>query len=301
VFAVVYSFNVLNSFLNKISGVSLKTNLNSNNLTIKTFNTISYKSLFLLNNFSDIKNGSIFYCVYKNNFNYSNLLYYFSAVKYSNALKLLGSKLLVNNNLNFKFEQKNSKNVSFLFASSSSISNKFNKVNFIETLFNINHFSKSLSTIYSNYNSKFNLTSQYKIKYSVSDFFKNLNANTLNYMNVLFLRKNKVFNKGRYSRNRQNYRTGVYWCLYVNVVAVVGIYFWFYRFNMNFGYLWWLMYAFIVSMFFSKAVSFNLFNLKVLAYQIWKSFIWFFGIINTVLVEVLAGLNHFLKLLKAWF
>jgi len=24
------------------------------------------------------------------------------------------------------------------------------------------------------------------------------------------LRKNKVFNKGRYSRNRQNYRTGVY-------------------------------------------------------------------------------------------
>ncbi len=28
--------------------------------------------------------------------------------------------------------------------------------------------------------------------------------------NILFLRKNKVFNKGRYSRNRQTYRTGVY-------------------------------------------------------------------------------------------
>jgi hypothetical protein len=27
---------------------------------------------------------------------------------------------------------------------------------------------------------------------------------------VLFLRKNKIFNKGRYSRNRQLYRTGVY-------------------------------------------------------------------------------------------
>jgi hypothetical protein len=27
-----------------------------------------------------------------------------------------------------------------------------------------------------------------------------------------FLRKSKLFNKGRYSRNRQTYRTGAYWC-----------------------------------------------------------------------------------------
>jgi hypothetical protein len=210
VFAVVYSFNLLNSLLNKVSGITLKNNSNLNSLNVKTFSNVSYKNLFLLNDSCDIKNTSIFYCIYKNNFNYSNLLYFFSLIKYINALKILGTKLLVNNNLNYKFEQKNSKTVSFLFAKENSVVNKFNKVNFIETLFNINHFSNTLSTIYNNYNSKLNITSQYKIKYSVSDFFKNLNANTLNYMNIMFLRKNKVFNKGRYSRNRQNYRTGVY-------------------------------------------------------------------------------------------
>ena len=46
------------------------------------------------------------------------------------------------------------------------------------------------------------------IKYSSSSIAKFINNNT-NY-SVYFLRKNKSFNKGRYSRNRQNYRTGVY-------------------------------------------------------------------------------------------
>jgi hypothetical protein len=44
------------------------------------------------------------------------------------------------------------------------------------------------------------------IKFKSSDLFKHAKFN----INVNFLRKNKVFNKGRYSRNRQNYRTGVY-------------------------------------------------------------------------------------------
>ena len=35
-----------------------------------------------------------------------------------------------------------------------------------------------------------------------------------------FIRKSKSFNKGRYSRNRQVYRTGVYMCFYINVIAL---------------------------------------------------------------------------------
>jgi len=58
-----------------------------------------------------------------------------------------------------------------------------------------------------------------------------------NYFNsFFFLRKTKIFNKGRYSRNRQLYKTGVYFCLYINILAIYAIYFLFYRFTFNFGY-----------------------------------------------------------------
>jgi len=46
------------------------------------------------------------------------------------------------------------------------------------------------------------------IKFSSTSITKYINNNT-DY-SIYFLRKNKSFNKGRYSRNRQNYRTGVY-------------------------------------------------------------------------------------------
>jgi hypothetical protein len=46
------------------------------------------------------------------------------------------------------------------------------------------------------------------IKYSSTSLVKYINNSTD--FSVYFLRKNKSFNKGRYSRNRQNYRTGVY-------------------------------------------------------------------------------------------
>jgi len=58
-----------------------------------------------------------------------------------------------------------------------------------------------------------------------------------NYFNsFFFLRKTKIFNKGRYSRNRQLYKTGVYLCLYINIIVVYAVYFLYYRFIFNFGY-----------------------------------------------------------------
>ena len=84
-------------------------------------------------------------------------------------------------------------------------------------------FSKSLSST-----PKFNSTSINKL------------FNPSNYKNFefQFLRKNKVYNKGRYSRCRQNYRTGVYMCLYLSIVSIFGLYYWFYKFSFNFTYLW---------------------------------------------------------------
>ena len=90
------------------------------------------------------------------------------------------------------------------------------------SLLSITSLSNYLVKISQNFNKVF---SDITIKYSPSNFIKYIKQSNLNMYTILFLRKNKVFNKGRYSRNRQYYRTGVYWCLYVNIIAVVGIYF----------------------------------------------------------------------------
>jgi hypothetical protein len=53
----------------------------------------------------------------------------------------------------------------------------------------------------------------------------------------LVLRKTKSFNKSRYSRNRQYYRTGVYWCLWLNIILVFALYYVFYRYTFKFSYI----------------------------------------------------------------
>lgn len=108
--------------------------------------------------------------------------------------------------------------------------------------------------------------SNWTIKFNSSSIDKLLSP-LYNY-NLLFIRNFKVFNKGRYSRNRQYYRTGVYWCLYINIIAVVGMYYWFYRFTMNFGYLWWLFYSFFFSFVASRYIKYNLFSYNSLRHEI---------------------------------
>lgn len=92
----------------------------------------------------------------------------------------------------------------------------------------------------------------FKIFFQTSSLINLYNKNVFKKININFLRKNKFFNKGRYSRNRQYYRTGVYWCLYINIIAVLGFYFWFYKITLNFGYLWWLLWLFFASFFLPK-------------------------------------------------
>lgn len=55
---------------------------------------------------------------------------------------------------------------------------------------------------------------------------------------MFYIVKNKQFNKGRYSRNRQLYRTGVYWCIWLNILALYGLFYLFYGFIFNFTYLY---------------------------------------------------------------
>ena len=79
----------------------------------------------------------------------------------------------------------------------------------------------------------------FKIKNSYNlfsfNFFNNVKFSVTNLLSlfnffffkekIYFFRKELVYSKGRYSRNRQVYRTGVYWCLYINIIAVISLYF----------------------------------------------------------------------------
>jgi len=79
---------------------------------------------------------------------------------------------------------------------------------------------------------------------------------------TFFIRKNKIFNKGRYSRNRQLYRTGVYWCIWLNIICVFGLYYYFYRFVFNFGFIYLPLLVMILSVFGSRIVKYRLYNYK---------------------------------------
>jgi hypothetical protein len=157
------------------------------------------------------------------------------------------------------------------------------------SLLSITSLSNYLVKVSQSFNKTF---SDVTIKYSPSNFIKYIKQSNLNVYTILFLRKNKVFNKGRYSRNRQYYRTGVYWCLYVNIIAVVGIYFWFYRFNINFGYLWWLLYAFMLSFFIPKTVKYRLYNPLTLYNNYVSTFIWLYLVVSSTFSGLFVFLNN---------
>jgi hypothetical protein len=118
-------------------------------------------------------------------------------------------------------------------------------------------------------------------KYSSSSINKYLSVNNLNTFEFQFLRKNKVYNKGRYSRTRQNYRTGVYMCMYLSVVSIFGLYYWFYKFSFNFTYLWWFFIAFVASFFVPKIFKYRLYEPTTLLVKIFDLFRWVFLLLKS--------------------
>jgi hypothetical protein len=102
------------------------------------------------------------------------------------------------------------------------------------------------------------------IRFSDSSVSKYISFKTLNKYKIYYIRKNRIFNKGRYSRNRQLYRTGVYWCLWLNVIVVYGLYFFFYRFTFNFGYLWLGLALLAFSFIFSRVCQSRFYNPTIL-------------------------------------
>lgn len=112
-------------------------------------------------------------------------------------------------------------------------------------------------------------------KYSSSTIHKHLSISNLTTFEFQFLRKNKVYNKGRYSRTRQNYRTGVYLCMYLSVLSLFGLYYWFYKFSFNFTYIWWFFIAFVGSFFLPKIIKYRLYEPTTLVSKFFDFFRWF--------------------------
>jgi hypothetical protein len=169
-----YKFFLNNNF-NKIT-----VNLSSNSLNlVKNNNVINYLYLF-----SILKNNYL-------NLNYLNFLYFF----FFNNCELLNLKNINYNKLIY--------NNNFISKNSFFISNNQRNI-IISKLKNYNLNFKPLDTI------KNLFQNDLKIKFFTSDISHLIELSKINILNILYLRKTKIFNKGRYSRNRQTYRTGVY-------------------------------------------------------------------------------------------
>ena len=104
-----------------------------------------------------------------------------------------------------------------------------------------------------------------KIKFQNSSIVKYLLPHNVEKLETMFLRKNRIYNKGRYSRCRQNYRTGVYLCMYLSVISIFGLYYWFFKFSFQFTYLWWVFIVFVGSFFVPKIIKYRLYEPSTLA------------------------------------
>ena len=139
---------------------------------------------------------------------------------------------------------------------------------------------KSLVAKYSNdtyvfINKEFkkNLQDSLTIRFSDSSVSKYIPMYNLNQYKLYFLRKNRIFNKSRYSRNRQLYRTGFYWCLWLNIIVVYGLYYYFYRFTLNFGYMWVLLFIFFSSFILSRVFQFKLYSLSNILLEFYNFYV----------------------------
>jgi hypothetical protein len=144
---------------------------------------------------------------------------------------------------------------------------------------------------------KTKLLKKFNVRFTDTSTNKNIDLSNLTDYKLQFLRKNKIFNKSRYSRNRQLYRTGVYWCLWLNIILVYVLYFYFYRFSFTFGYLWIVMFAFVASFIFSRALQNRLYNFKNIINEFKYNNIWF----RLFFINLLNIFKEFWKVLKRFY
>lgn len=254
----------------------------------------------------------------KNYFNYVN---HYDCINLLVIHKLLNKnkKLLsVNNNLHFEMHQKylkffkklrKDKIVKFytmydaLWSTSYlNLYNLYVVLNYrfgeLEPFKKINFFKNYPVKIIETY-SRF-MNSYWPVKNQSGFFSKFVDLNCNKHSTIFFLRKTKIFNKGRYSRNRQLYRTGVYMCLWINIIFVYFYIFAFYRFTFNFGFVWLGIGVFILSMTFSRAAKYRFYNLKNFIIEFYDFILWGAYFLEDSLKQFKKFFYHWLFFFKNW-
>lgn len=295
--------------LNNVKFVFFKNNLKLNNFIIFL---IIQKLLF--KRYYNLCNSIYFYTSDSKNLVKLNWLFYLFLTNSKGLLNIYDlSKYSDWYNFNFKFIKNLKKNNQKKIIKNNLNNFKINKFNYLsKTYLHYNNFFKK---IYLNINIKYeniillnfknfkknkislnsswlkNLNFFYPIRFSETSVSKHIKLDNLNNYVFFYIRKNRIFNKGRYSRNRQLYRTGVYWCLWLNIMLVYGLYFMFYRFTFNFGYFWWGLLIFAYSTIFSRVLKYNFFNIFFLKNEFFSFLKW----LGFIFINIKDYILFFLK------
>ena len=115
------------------------------------------------------------------------------------------------------------------------------------------------------------------INYKVSDL--SIYQNNSYSLVHLFIRKNRIFNKGRYSRNRQTCKMAFYLALAIHSIAVTGLFMWYYNLLIKFTYMWYVFIIWISIGIFSGFIRFRLYTINLFVNNIKNFSLWFFYII----------------------
>lgn len=283
-------------------------NLNILSKQFKFFKNYNFIDFLIIQKFFSKKYFNLYSSFFYKNYNESNILkltFFFFYLFSLNNNKLVIYNLNVFNdwykynfNLNFlkNIEIKNNK-LNFFYLKDKFF--KYNKLflkNFKQSYKNIYFFKLFANDLKLRINKDWKslLNKHYFIKFSESSISKYININSVKMYKFNYIRKNRIFNKSRYSRNRQLYRTGVYWCLWLNVLVVYGLFFVFYRFTFNFGYFWWGVLVLFYSTIFSRVLKYNFYNIFFLVEEFKNLLVWYGYVFKTLINSLIIFLNKLL-------
>jgi hypothetical protein len=156
------------------------------------------------------------------------------------------------------------KNYTLLTSNLTGLKNKINLQITNEVISKVSHikigsFSNNILNANKNYFNtlgaiKLNKGAQMPITYNKDLNYKYIKDTSA----ALFLiRDTHIYNKGQYSRNRQTYRTGVFWCLALSIISVVTLYYLFFGVFIKFGYIFSILFLFVLLYFISFFLNYR--------------------------------------------
>jgi hypothetical protein len=62
--------------------------------------------------------------------------------------------------------------------------------------------------------------------------------------------------------------------MYLSVASIFGLYYWFFKFNFNFSYLWWFFIGFFGSFLLPKIIKYRLYEPKTIINAFYNFYVW---------------------------